>query len=170
MQNGHAGQDVAVDIGECRCPGTPHDSDTVWLRGKPDLAMGLAFRQALRESGRRTGDLQATIGDIYLRYGVVAWTITGEDRKPLPVSHAAVIERLPWPDALPVVDAADDLYGAALVDPLVKTKASSPQPSPDAPSTSASSSSAPPALPSSPQPSPSRRAAGRRSATTGASH
>lgn len=127
---------VAVPLGECLCPGTPHaGGDTVYLRAELDLAGGLAVIAAMS-----SGEGEALIermGRAYLLAGIASWTFLDEAGVPVPATREN-IDRLRWSAAtLAIANAAADLYGEAVLDPLVETaNASSPSGPSDA-STSA---------------------------------
>lgn len=120
---------VEVPIGECQCPGTPHPSgDIVFLRPKPDLNMGLAAQEALRQSGSLRGDGLASVVSAITRYGVVAWNLRDADGNSVPISTDGVIQRLGWsPEALAVAAKARELYLDTVLAPLVPAR---PEPAP----------------------------------------
>lgn len=129
----------------CICPNTPHEGDTV------TLADALHFRQATTARNAvyllRAQDDEASIPEImavltehYLLLGITGWTLTDEDGKPRPATRAAIREHLLTEDdaATMVGDAADDLYGAAVMRPLLRKASSSSEPSPTTEPTSPS--------------------------------
>lgn len=126
-------QPVVIPVGACRCSGGPHaplhpDGDTVSLRPKAGLEMGLAATGALRRSGGRPGDIQAALGAVYLRYGITGWSFTDADG-PVPFSPDVLDHWLPWDNGgYEVADKADELYGDTVLAPLLKRSAPSPQP------------------------------------------
>ncbi len=128
-----------VNLGACRCPGSPHaNGDIVWLKPKAGIDMGLAATVALRRSGNRPGDVQAALGMVFLRYGISAWTFTDARKEPVPVTADTIDEWLPWDEGgFEVADAADNLYASTVIAPLVKTSEASPPASPEEPSMSA---------------------------------
>lgn len=105
-----------VELGECLCPGTPHEGgDTVWLRSELDMGGGFAAA-GLVLSG---GTLEETLGRGYLVAGVVDWTFVDESGNKVPPTRAN-ISRLKFNDAIyRVADAAADLYGDTVLRPLV---------------------------------------------------
>jgi hypothetical protein len=121
---------VTVAIGVCRCPGAPHpDGDYVILRDKPDLQMGLASRAALNRSGDLVGDAEAALYSTFIRYGIIAWNVTGEpERKggpgvPVPVTHDNILARLQWGEGGAIVALrAMALYQDAVLDPLAEAR------------------------------------------------
>jgi hypothetical protein len=128
-----------VNIGDCECPGAPHSGgDLVWLRPKPDLNMGLAVQEALRQSGSLRGDGQAAVLSAMVRYGVAAWNIRDEDGS-VPITTDAVAQRLGWGEgALKVTAKARELYWERVLSPLGLTRSTSAPATPDEPSTSPS--------------------------------
>lgn len=133
-----------INIGECECPGTPHaGGDLVWMRNKPDLNMGLAVQEALRQSGSLRGDGQAAVLSAMVRYGVAAWNIRDDDGA-IPVTTDAVAQRLGWGEgAMKVAAKARELYWERVLVPLGLTRSTSAPPTPDEPSTSPSRASGP---------------------------
>lgn len=115
---------VRVALEECLCPGTPHASgDWVDLRPELDYAGGLLV------IGSMTGDdlegMIARLSKAYLQAGVVAWSFTDESGKAVPVTRQN-INRLRWNGAaMTIANAAADLYGEAVIDPLVRTASGS---------------------------------------------
>lgn len=126
--------------------------------------MGMAASTAAMLAGRESGDVQAALGLAYLRHGIVAWTFTDAERKPIPVTPEAIEELLPWASGgYEVADRADDLYGVTVTAPLLRRRSASPPPTDDDSSTGRNPSSGPPIPPSSPRPSRSIPAAGTQS-------
>ncbi len=162
------GGPIEVNIGECACPGHPHeDGDIVWMRAKPNMDMGLAAQVGLRQSGNYRGDTEGALLAVLVRYGVAAWNCRDAEG-PIRVTTDAVVERLGWGDgAIKVAAKARELYWDTVLAPLVPAKSEQPQPTPAALSTSPSQGSGQ-RTQSSPQPSShSEPVGGKRSATTG---
>lgn len=120
---------VEVPIGECRCPNTPHEADVVYLRPKPDLEMGLASRSAIQQSGNLVGDTEAALYSVFIRYGVIAWNITDEKARPVPVNHGTILDRLGWAEGGAIVALrAMALYQDAVLAPLAQARSGSAPP------------------------------------------
>ena len=140
---------IPVPIGECRCPGTPHEGDVVYLRPKPDLAMGLASRAALQRSGDLVGDTEAALYSVFIRHGVIDWNIVGPPDKagkqaPVPITHASILDRLGWAGGgASVALRAMTLYQDAVLDPLAEARSALLRSTPVNGSTSASPASGP---------------------------
>lgn len=138
------GHPVEVNIGGCRCPGDPRphpDGDVVTLAGRPSLQLGLAANAAVANA-TDVNDLQAALGSVFVRYGVIAWNIVDERGRPVTPTGPVVEARLTWDcGGLEVADAAADLYGAAVLDPLARGLSTSQAPGPTDGSTSAPSQS-----------------------------
>lgn len=136
--SGENREPVAVNIGSCTCPKRPHKAgDVVYLRPTPNLDMGLAAWQAIRQSGNLIGDTDSALLSVMVRYGVVAWNLVDEDG-PIRVHTEIVAEKLAWtPGALSVALKARELYRDALLAPLV------PNTSPPAPPTQEDDSTSP---------------------------
>jgi len=119
-----AKEPVAVALGTCLCPGTPHgDGDTVWLRAELDYTGGLLVLSAM--TGESDEPLIARLSRAYLLAGIVRWSFLDEQGKPVPASHAN-ISRLAWNGpAMTIANAAADLYGEAVLGPLGLTASES---------------------------------------------
>lgn len=129
---------VRVDVGGCRCPGTPHPSDWVELAPAPSVALGIAALYVIRAS-ENEADLRGALAGVYLRNGIVAWSFVDEDRRPVKVAPDAIERLLPFADGgLLVADAADALYSNEVLRPLVARSSISSPDGPTAASTSPS--------------------------------
>jgi hypothetical protein len=133
----------------CPCPGSPHAQDTVTLRDRLTFAGGLAVRQRIADAVRsRLGedDIVATMTEGYILHGISAWTLVGDDGKPLPLTLAN-IRRIFLDDfsdlAMPLAEVANELYETQVIDPLVKAASSSSPDSPTSESTSPTSEDTP---------------------------
>ena len=106
-----------VALGECLCPGTPHpDGDTVWLR--PELDVGSGFAVTVAMTGESDG-LTERLGRAYLEAGISSWTFLDGAGQPVPCTRAN-IRRMRWNGSTyRLADMAADLYGSAVLDPLV---------------------------------------------------
>ena len=140
--------------GEARHPG----GDTITLRDRLDFRAAATARNAIvlaktDDPEVSSAEILAILTETYLLAGVEAWTLVDEKGKPIEVTKAAIRERLlPATDqAMEVGNAADGLYAAAVMLPLLRMAANSSQPMPTIASTS-------PTKPSSQdRPKPSRR-------------
>jgi hypothetical protein len=77
----------------CPCPGSPHAQDTVTLRDRLTFAGGLAVRQRIVDAVTirlGEGDIVATMTEGYILHGIGAWTLVGDDGKPLPLTLANI--------------------------------------------------------------------------------
>lgn len=114
---------VAVAVGACRCPGTPHpDGDTVYLAPKMPLALGFAALHVVRNVSD-PAELEGRLALLYLLFGITGWTFTDEDSQSVrfdPDHAAELIEQyLPlWEGGMTVARVADDLYGEAIFFPF----------------------------------------------------
>jgi hypothetical protein len=122
---------VAVPVGPCQCSGTPHeDGDVVELRPRLGLAQGVQIQTAIimaRNEGTPPEVVTGVLAEQYLRVGVMGWNFTSEGGKPLPVTPGNIEERLlsDFSVGTLVSDAADELYAATVVLPLVERAARS---------------------------------------------
>lgn len=120
------GANVTVALpGGCQCPGSPHETDEVYLLPKLSFDGGYAADEALRK-GLGTGDPDAVSKPLvraYLEHQVAGWNLVGEDGMGLPFSPALLLSD--WDIALAVGNVADDLYSEALLRPLVEAVSTS---------------------------------------------
>lgn len=115
----------------CRCPGTPHDGDSVYLRPKLSLRGGIVAQQVVMTADPDVGIVTAGLLDAFLRHEVVAWTYVDDKGEALPVTQDN-IERLLLSDftyATPIADAAAELYTDSVINPLRVAVSRSSQPS-----------------------------------------
>jgi hypothetical protein len=97
--------------------------------------MGIAATAALRRSGRLPGDVEAALGSVYLRYGIVDWTFT--ENGPVPITPENIDHWLPWDKGgEEVADRADNLYSGTVLAPLLRRSAERQPITPEAGSTS----------------------------------
>lgn len=133
---------------QCPCPELAGiiqhpDGDTVTLRERLDFRSALGIRNDFillrNEDEVSVGEALAALSEGYLYHGIEAWTLNDEKGEPLPVSHSSIRDALlSRPEiAVEVADAADELYGVAVILPLLARAAKSSQPMPTKPSTSA---------------------------------
>lgn len=111
----------------CPCPGHPHESDTVNLREKLDLASGIAIQRLIIEAnsagtGLGAAELTGLLSEGYLLYGVESWSFVDDQGRPVPVTKDTIRSVLlaDFSLAAPVAEGADGLYMAAVILPLVK--------------------------------------------------
>jgi hypothetical protein len=126
---------VSLDVPvSCPCPGSPHpDGDTIRLREKLGLAAGIAIQRMIIDANSEkdnTAELTGKLAEGYLLHGVESWTLVNEAGLDIPVNEATIRHHLldDFVVASPVADAADGLYMAAVILPLVQ-KAQSLSPS-----------------------------------------
>ena len=118
MSRRHTIEPVKVRIGECLCPGTPHEEDYALLRPRLLPGDAIAALSALRPDVD-SSTLQRDIGMSLLRGGLFAWNIQDEDG-PIPLD-AIEDGSLDWDETLrPIAEAANDLYTESLLRPLVE--------------------------------------------------
>lgn len=111
---------VPVDVGPCRCAGTPHDSDVVYLHGETTAALGLAAYAAIA-AAEGVEDQRLRLGMAYLIHGVAEWTFLADDGTPIPVTPETVSRALPWSrGGREVAEKANELYADEVVRPLVE--------------------------------------------------
>jgi len=126
------------------------------LRERLDFRAALTARNTMvllkeEDPDVSSAEILAALTETYLVLGVESWSLVDAKGKPLPVSKAAIREvLLTKPDiAMEVGDAADALYSAAVILPLLARAQTSSPPTPTTESTSAKT----PSLPKPPKPS-----------------
>lgn len=137
---------VAVPVGECQCPGTPHpDGDVVYLRPKLGLAAGIVLQEPVadwvslpRENRPGQEYMRGELTERYLVLGIAAWNLVDADG-PIPVNPVSIRENLldDFKRAEPAAEKGDELYGEVALGPLRKLVATSSQPTSSNGSTSA---------------------------------
>jgi hypothetical protein len=140
-------QPVRVNVGICRCSGSPHtDGDWVELRPKPSLRLGLAA-QGAAAAANDVGEMAADVGLAFMRHGVEAWSFVDNQGKPIPLTFAEIERQLDWDTGgKEVADAAADLYTEAVFGPLDREPSSTPPLTPQTDSTSPNPLSGPTSL------------------------
>jgi hypothetical protein len=148
---------VDVTIG-CVCPpradgAARHpDGDCITFRDRLDFRAGLTVRKAIALAGEDgpadAAEILAIMTEWYCLLGIEAWTLTDQLGKPVPVSRPAIRARLldnpdAYTQAAELADAADELYMATVLLPLLAAASTSSPPTPTAPSTSAPTASSP---------------------------
>lgn len=121
---------VRVAVGDCRCPGKPHDHDWVALAPKLSLTAGAAAMAAIGAAETTEAEMEAAIASSFLRHGIVAWSFTGppgEDgkREGVPITNANIDRLLDWATAHEVAEKANELYAQDLFRPLASRLAPS---------------------------------------------
>jgi hypothetical protein len=138
MSNGEA---VQVRFRDCECPGTPHaeEGDIVLLRPRLNYQGGAECYAAIMSAPKKVesdgkGGVRVTIdqmrvaehvGPAYLRHGPIGWNVADEDGNGVPFDNEWLVAELPFEQAYPIVEAADDLYGEVVVTPF-KMRTSKP--------------------------------------------
>jgi hypothetical protein len=117
-------QPVPVGVGACRCPGAPHpDGDVVSLRLVLGLASGIAIQRLIVEANQDRADaaeIAGRLAEAYLLHGVAEWNLVDE-RGAIAVTPEAIRRELldDFSRGAPVAEAADELYMATVLGPLV---------------------------------------------------
>lgn len=112
--------------------------------------MGAAVYGAIRAAGNDQVRMLALLARIYIQFGIVAWSFTDDDGRPIPVDPGAddwaqtVEQLLPWDQGgQEVAGEADDLYSAGILRGL-RSRTSTPSlPGPMDGSTSATQATSP---------------------------
>jgi hypothetical protein len=123
------GQRVTVHVGACRCPGTPHASgDEVYLAPEASMTMGLRGNGAISKADNDAAQLEILLGRVFIEEGITGWTFTDEDGE-IGVTPANIERLLPWGKGGSLVaEKANDLYGEAVLGPLVRKSLSTSAP------------------------------------------
>lgn len=109
---------VTVPVGDCRCPGTPHEQDEVYLAPELGLTAGLAVEAAMSSN---EGDAQTIAVSLALiNHNIVGWTFTSETG-PVPVTPQTVQTWLPYAKGgEAVANKAAGLYLDSFLGPLAQ--------------------------------------------------
>lgn len=87
---------VPVPIGDCRCPGTPHeDGDVVYLYPKLGMEGGIAVQTAVFLNDDPASRVQAAYMAL-VDHGIADWTLTNGTGEKIPISPATIRGALPW--------------------------------------------------------------------------
>ena len=120
-----------VGLGECRCPGAPHEADELALRPKLGLAAGIElqerFRRLLQMEDRPSWEgIVGELTEMYLLVGVAEWNLV-DDLGPIPVTRDNIRRELlaDFERARTAADKADDLYYGPVLAPLVASLSTS---------------------------------------------
>jgi hypothetical protein len=134
---------IAVRIGDCLCPGSPHDGDVVYLKPSLDLRGGFRVKRRLldlnqaayadsedgkpKTSGVDMAELEISLAEVYLDEGIADWNLVDEEGQPRPLTPETLREHLfsDYSRAEVAADKADDLYRPAVLDPLFQRALSS---------------------------------------------
>jgi len=115
----------------CICPPKGdeprHEADRISLRDTLDFRTAISLRNSVailyaEEPDADLGDVMAVLTDGYLTRGIESWTLVDEKGKPVPVSRAAIRDRLlsNLEVAETVGDVADELYSPVVMLPLLR--------------------------------------------------
>lgn len=135
---------------ECPCVGTPHaDGDSVTMPDALPFPAAVALTNGLSTLQRSEpeldiDDIAGYLSEQYILKLITEWSLVDEAGEPLPVSRAAIRERIlsNTEIAAVIAEEADGRYASALVPLLVRGSTSS-RPTPITPSTSATDGSGP---------------------------
>lgn len=135
---------VAVEVGACRCEGSPHEGgDIVYLHAEAPPEMGLAAYSAIQTASGQE-ETFTRLFMVFLRYGVADWTFVDDEGRPIPVTADNISVALPWgKGGSEVANKAAELYQEAVLRPLVSPPPTSSRVTPIRGSTSASRPSSP---------------------------
>jgi hypothetical protein len=132
--------------GEVRHPA----GDEITLRERLDFRAALTARNTMvllkeEDPDVSSAEVLAALTETYLVLGIESWSLVDAKGKPVPLSKVAIRELLlTKPDvAMEVGDAADALYSAAVILPLLARAQNSSPPMPTNGSTSARTPSSP---------------------------
>ena len=104
---------------DCTCPGTPHpEGDGAFLIPKPDLALGFAAEQDINLAKGDALDLQRRWVVTYVRHGAKGWNLTDEKGQPVPFDVDEILSDYSF--ARDIADKGDELYGEAVMRPLLR--------------------------------------------------
>jgi hypothetical protein len=138
MPDNDPGQRVAVHVGDCRCPGSPHASgDEVYLTPEVSLTMGLRANGAIAQAKKDAALLELLLGLVFIEDGIVDWTFVDGKGDKFALTPENIERLLPWGRGGSVVaEQANKLYWPVIRDPLVRRSRLSSRPGPNGESTS----------------------------------
>lgn len=110
-----------VNVGPCRCPGTPHtEGDIVSLDVELSTPAGIAAN-AVVSLGGRIEDILSGLLDALMRHSIREWTFLDAKGKPVPVNQDNIRAYLPWlKGGKEVSAAAQELYADTILGPFVR--------------------------------------------------
>lgn len=136
---------VPVELpGPCRCAGTPHDHDIVYLYAETPLDLGVAAHQAIKAHPDDAPGLATAMTMEYVRRGICGWTFLDDEGREIPVTRDNIARVLPFDrGGYEVSLKAVSLYDADVLRPLLSRLERSSRVIPIDASTSANLSSSP---------------------------
>lgn len=123
-----------VDVGPCRCPSTPHEVDTVWLKPELDVPLAIAANAAIRPilqmftageitQAEANADVESALSGVYLRHAIESWTFIDQRGLPIPIRPSNTKRLLPYGNGGElVVNTASDLYQERLLAPFIEAE------------------------------------------------
>ncbi len=108
-------------IGDCECPGKPHeDGDHAELRPRLTPQAGMEAQAILSET-KGTADYITRLGLLFLRDGLLGWDVQDDDGEPAPHDLSSLQSGMyDWDTTVkPIVDKLFDLYGESAMRPFV---------------------------------------------------
>lgn len=123
------GQPAEINVGDCRCPGSPHAFDTVTLAAEPSLTMGLRANGAIAKANDDPALLELYLGRVFIEEGIISWTFVDEEGDAYGITPDNIERLLPWSKGGQLVaEKANDLYGEAILVPLVRQSMTTSKP------------------------------------------
>lgn len=134
---------VRVDVGACRCPGSPHETDFVLLAPKLTVPMGVAGISAIRRAQSDPDAVEAALSNVFMHQSIVGWSIVDESGE-VPINNETIDEHIGWTNGgREVIEKANELYAEDLLSPFAQKMAKSSRRMQTDGSTSAKSASGP---------------------------
>lgn len=120
---------VEVRLDACYCPGTPHETDIVYLAPSLSMAGGMAAQSAMRDGFGDALRLQELLAAVWIRHSVIGWNLVDDAGALLPLDPSTIAAALPYgKGGRMVAERADDLYAEDILAPLVeRLKSTSPR-------------------------------------------
>ncbi len=117
---------IEVRVRDCACPNEPHpDGDVVYLSSTLSLQGGLAAQADIIKSAGNGTELAAAWRVSFVRHGATGWNLLDEDGDPVPFDVDALLSD--YGLAYLVAEKADEVYGDAVMRPLLaRLKTTSP--------------------------------------------
>lgn len=120
-----------VPVGECRCPGTPHEGgDIVYLYPELPMTVGMTAHSAMSVLSDGVERL-AAVYRIVTEGCIADWTFVDDEGEKVPISPATIRGALPWNrGGQQVALTATDMHAAALLAPFKKPSPEGKTPTP----------------------------------------
>lgn len=110
---------IELRVRDCECPGHAHNGtgDVVYMRPRASVPLGLAVEADVIAAAGNSQLLRRSWIVSYIREGVVGWNLVDERGKPRPLDVQELVDD--YAVGMVIAEKADELYGDAVVTPLL---------------------------------------------------